>query len=479
MHIGMNYIDGTWTPFRPDFQSLSPATEHELGLYPQSKPAEVIEAVQAAKKAQKKWRQVSRVKRGEYFDKLCQIIKRDKPFLVEAITKETGKSENESLAEVNESLHMAQYVFGKSKMPIGEINPSEIDEKDCFTIRKPKGVVSVISPWNFPYAIGAFWCAAPAILEGNTVVFKPSEDTPMVAQMAVSQYVEAGFPEGVINLLHGDGKVGEELVYNKDINHYCFTGSYKVGQFIRQICGIQGNKSCSLEMGSKSAVVVCEDADLDLAVKACVASAYKLSGQRCVSASRILVEESIFEEFSNRFVEESKRVELGPLINKNQLERVVRYNEMTELYGMNILLQGKKCGTTGYFMSPHVYSTYWNCPEDRKCLVEEVFGPHVALIPFKGLDEAIKIYNDTEYGLAFSIITNDYRKMRKAREEAEFGLGYVNLPCIGAESQTLFGGIKNSGYGGSSAAGTFDTVVNKVTWTVNHGEEIKMAQGLK
>ena len=178
----------------------------------------------------------------------CQIIKRDKPFLVEAITKETGKSENESLAEVNESLHMAQYVFGKSKMPIGEINPSEIDEKDCFTIRKPKGVIAVISPWNFGYNIGAFWCAAPAILEGNTVVFKPSEDTPMVAQMAVSQYVEAGFPEGVINLLHGDGKVGEELVYNKDINHYCFTGSYKVGQFIRQICGIQGGKSCSLEM---------------------------------------------------------------------------------------------------------------------------------------------------------------------------------------------------------------------------------------
>jgi aldehyde dehydrogenase (NAD+) len=476
MHIGMNYIDGTWTPFRPDFQSIAPATENELGLFPQSTPAEVIEAVQAAKTAQKKWKQISRVKRGEYFDKLCQIMKRDTPFLVEAITKETGKGENESLAEVTESLHMVQYVFGKSKMPVGEINPSEIPEKDCFSIRKPKGVVGVISPWNFPYNIGAFWGAAPAILEGNTVVFKPSEDTPMVAQMAVSQYVEAGFPAGVINLLHGNGKVGEELVYNDDVNHYCFTGSYKVGQFIRQICAIQGNKTCSLEMGSKSAVVVCADAQMDLAIKACVASAYKLSGQRCVSASRILVEESIFEEFSNKFVEESKKVDLGPLINKDQLDRVISYNELANT---DVLLAGKKCGTSGFFVSPHVYKANWQFPEERKFLVEEVFGPHIALIPFKDLDEAIKIYNDTEYGLAFSIITNDYRKMRKAREEADFGLGYVNLPCIGAESQMLFGGVKNSGYGGSSAAGTFDAVVNKVTWTVNCGADIKMAQGLK
>jgi aldehyde dehydrogenase (NAD+) len=478
MFIGMNYINGSWTSFREGFKSINPRTEEELGEFPNTTNQEVLDAVAAAKNSQKTWRELSRVHRGEYFDNLCQIIKRDTPFLVEAITKETGKSENESIAEVNEYLHMVQYTFGKARMPNGEIVSSEISDKDIFIMRKPKGVISVITPWNFPYAIFA-WCAAPALLEGNTVIWKPSENTPMVAQMAMAQYVEAGFPDGVINLLHGGGHVGSELVYNKDIKHYCFTGSYKTGQFIRQICAVQGNKTCSLEMGSKSAVIVCADADMDMAVKACVASAYKLSGQRCVSAGRILVEHQVFMEFARRFVEESQKVELGPLINRHQLEKVSEYNRLatTNEY-TQVLLPSSHLGS-GNFISPHVYATKWNVPESRRFLVEEVFGPHVALIPFDDLDEAIAIYNDTNFGLSCAILTNDYRKMRRVRNECDFGLGYVNLPCIGAESSLPFGGVKNSGYGGSSAAGTFDSVVNKVTWTVNHGEEIKMAQGLK
>jgi len=479
MFIGMNYINGLWTYFRSEFKSINPRSEEVLGEFPQSTDQEVLEAVAAAKHAQKAWRGLSRIQRGEYFDKLCQIIKRDATFLIKAISEETGKHENESLAEVNETLHMAQFTFSKARMPNGEVVPSEIADKDSYILRKPKGVIGAITPWNFPYAIPT-WCVAPALLEGNTVIWKPSENTPMVAQMAMAQYVEAGFPDGVINLLHGNGHVGSELVYNKDIKHYCFTGSYKTGQLIRQICAVQGNKTCSLEMGSKSAVIVCADADMDMAIKACIASAYKLSGQRCVSASRILVEHQIFDEFTKRFVEESQKVELGPLINRQQLEKVSEYNRLIENDEYTqVLLKSECLSGKGYFLSPCVYTTKWGIEEKRKFLKEEIFGPAIVIIPFDDLEEAIAIYNDTDYGLSVAVCTNDYRKMRQIRDECDFGLGYVNLPCIGAESFLPFGGVKNSGYGGSSAAGTFDTVVNKVTWTVNHGEDIKMAQGLQ
>lgn len=473
---GKNYVNGAWISARKDFDSIDPFNGSVLGSFPQTTPEEVVEAVSVAKDAQKSWRKLSRIQRGEYFNNLCYILQEDADELVEIITHESGKNKNESWAEVNESLHMAQYTFGKARMPNGEVVPSEIAEKDCYIIRKPKGVIAVISPWNFPAAIGGFWCAAPALLEGNTVVWKPSEDTPLVAQMVTELYQRAGFPKGVFNLVHGDKRVGEELVYNKNINHYCFTGSKKVGQFIRQICAIQMNKTCSLEMGSKSAVIVCADADFDMSIKACIASAYKLSGQRCVSAGRILVEQSIFDKFAEEFHKQSANLNLAPLINEAQAKRVEAYNDLTEQdKNTRVLLVGMRHNN---FLSPHVYTTKWNVPEDRAFLVEEVFGPHVALIPFETLDEAIAIYNDTEFGLSCAVCTNDYKKMRRIREECEFGLGYVNLPSIGAESSMPFGGVKNSGYGGSSAAATFETVVNKVTWTVNHADEIKMAQGL-
>jgi aldehyde dehydrogenase (NAD+) len=490
MFAGMNYINREWI-VRNDFFSINPSTEEVIGGFPLTYAEEVNQAVAAAKIAQRSWRQLSRVARGEYFDKLCTLLKRDAGSIAEAISRETGKHLNESIAEVNEALHMAQYTFGKSRMPVGEILPSEIAEKDCYVIRKPKGIVAVVSPWNFPFAIAGFWNAAPILLEGNAVVLKPSEDTPLVGQLIASLYDEAGFPEGVINLIHGDGNVGKLLVEHEDINHVCFTGSYEVGKKIRLACAENGKKSCSCEMGSKSAVIVCSDANITQAVQACVASAYKLSGQRCVSAGRIIVEYKILDEFKTKFVEASaalrignpllvEPVDIGPLISKAQRDRVIGFNYKSSCDPQTeVLLSGYQCGTKGFFLTPHIYETKWQRNENREFLKQEVFGPHVAILPVYDIDEAIQVYNDTDYGLSLSVCTNDYRKMRKVREECEFGLGYVNLPCIGAESQLPFGGVKKSGYGGSSAAATFDSVTNKVTWTVNYAEEIKMAQGLK
>jgi len=491
MYIGMNYIDGNFYPNRPDFSSYNPSTEAEIGIFPQSTKEEVAKAYQAARKAQPGWRALSRVARAEYFDRLCQVLKNESAHLVKCVSQETGKTKNESLAEVNEALHMAQYTFGKGREPFGEVIASEIALKDSYAIRKPKGVVAVIAPWNFPFAIGGFWCSAPALLEGNTVVFKPSEDTPIIGQIIAELYKEAGFPAGVFNLIHGDGWVGDSLA-RQDVDHICFTGSAEVGQHIRHICADSWHKTCSCEMGSKSAVMVFADGDMELALNACIASAYKLSGQRCVSAGRILVERSIFLEFAAKFVEMSQRVKvgdpldddnpdvmMGPLINKHQLNRVVEFNRLAaDDEHTQVLLGAAPLTGKGFFMTPFVYTTKWQIPEKRPFLAQEVFGPHVALIPFDGLDEAIDIYNDTEYGLALGVVTSDMKKAREVRERADYGLGYWNSGSIAAESHLPFSGVKKSGVGGGSAAATFDAVCHKVTWTVNHGP-LQFPQGLR
>jgi len=492
MYVGMNYINGSFCPHRPDFESWNPSNEEPVGIFPMSNYGDVAEAVQAARHAFFSWRELSRVVRAEYFDRLCEVLKAKKDYVVKAISLETGKSVNESLAEVNEALHMAQYTFGMGRMPFGECVASEIAAKDSYVIRKPKGVVAVVSPWNFPFAIGGFWCAAPALLEGNTVVFKPSEDTPMVGQIIAELYEEAGFPPGVFNLVHGNGGVGDMLV-NSKIDHICFTGSAAVGQYIRQVCANSWHKTCSCELGSKSAVMVFADADLDLALAGCVASAYKLSGQRCVSSGRLLVESSVYNEFVSKFVDLSSKITvgdpfsdpvpfMGPLINAAQRGRVEKFNQAASQNDfVQVLLKGQRAGDKGYFLTPHIYTCGWLSKDKMGVddfLRDEVFGPHVAIIPFDGVEEAIGIFNDTEYGLSLGVCTSDFKKARLVRDKCDFGLGYWNGGSIAAESHLPFGGVKKSGNGLPSAAGTFRAVTHEVTWTVNHGP-LAFPQGLQ
>lgn len=490
LYKGKNFIGGKFGDHRADFASINPSTEEPLCYFPQSTNEEVDRAVASAKNALPAWRALSRVKRAEYFDNLAGCIKNMNNLLVEVISRETGKTRNESYAEVIEALHMTQYTFGMGRMASGEVVSSEIAAKDSYVIRKPKGVVAVIAPWNFPFAIGGFWCAAPALLEGNTVVFKPSEDTPWVGGLTAHLYREAGFPDGVFNLVHGDGRVGDHLAKHKDVKHICFTGSADVGQHIRKVCADSWDKSCSCEMGSKSAVIVFDDADYDLALSACVASAYKLSGQRCVSAGRLIVQQKIFDKFCKDFVALSQKVNvgdpfesddvlMGPLINESQLARVLMFNShASKCPKTEVLWTGGKIDRKGYFLRPFVYRTEWFANEDRDFLKQEVFGPHVSLIPFKDVDDAIRIYNDTDYGLSLGVVTNDFKKARECRERCDFGLGYWNGGSIAAESHLLFGGVKKSGNGWPSAAGTFDATCHKVTWTINHGG-LAFPQGLK
>jgi aldehyde dehydrogenase (NAD+) len=488
---GRHLIAGEWhAPRGSRFPSHSPSrTTEVIGEFPSGIPSDADAAVAAARKAYPEWRRTSRIRRAELFDNLAQLVKRDTDDLARLMSRECGKVITECRAEVVEGLHMIQYVCGTGRMPAGDVLSSEIAEKDAFMRRKPWGVVAVITPWNFPFAV-PLWMLGPSLVEGNTVVFKPSEDTPAIGQRLVELFLEAGFPAGTINLVHGDGVVGEALVRNAGVNVVLFTGSYDVGHRIQQLSAEHYDRIVACEMGSKSAVIVCADARLDLAVNAALISGFKTSGQRCVSAGRILVHESLMDRFAEKLAAAARRIRIGdpldagnftgPVINKAAVEKIESYNQLAKKEGAAVLLDGGRMnGTThgnGWFLSPFLYRI--DHKPGVRVVREEVFGPHLALVSFKNNEDAARIYNDTPYGLSMAVVTEDYRAMRFFREECEFGMGYVNLPCIGAEVHLPFGGVKKSGNGHPSAAGLIETVTHKIAWTVNHGTEIKMAQGL-
>ena len=499
---GQNFIGGTWYKFGDRIRfihmiKIDPCTGEEMSRFPQSINSEVQDACLAARDAFNDWRNLSRINRAEYLYRVAKILERDLEKFATAISLETGKNYNESVAEVNEALHMAQYAFGSGRTPQGECLASEIPEKDAYMLRKPKGVVAIISPWNFPLAIGAFWCAAPALVEGNTVVIKPSEDAPLSTELAVKAYEEAGIPPGVLNLIHGDGKVGDELARNEEVNHICFTGSAEVGQHIRRVCADSWHRTCSCEMGSKSAVIVFDDANFDLAVSSSIASAFKLSGQRCVSSGRIIVQRGIYDKFAESFVQYASQIHpgkpflgsapltkmqpntlayMGPLINEQQFNRVLKFNQMVREDPEATILIDSSHSNPGYFVTPMVYKTEWrNVPY----LKQEVFGPHVSLIPFDTIDDAISIYNDTDYGLAVGVVTENFKQARICRDRCDYGMCYWNGGSIAAESHMGFGGVKKSGNGFPSAARTVQAVTHEVAWTVNHDDALSFPQGMK
>ena len=489
---GRHLIAGEWrraTAAR--FQSLNPARFDEvLGEYPRGTAIDVEQAVAAARTAFVPWRRTSRVKRGERFGKLASLIQRDTDALARVLARESGKILNEARAEVVEGLHMVEYVYGTARQPTGQVIESEIEAKDLFVRRKPRGAVAVITPWNFPFAV-PLWMLAPSLLEGNTTVFKPSEETPEIGQRLAELFVEAGFPPGTINLVHGLGEeVGAALARHGDVDVVCFTGSYSVGSQIRKWAAESDHKTCACEMGSKSAVIVCEDATLELAINAAVLSAFKTTGQRCVSAGRVLVHRKLLDRFAAGFVERVKQLRFadpftpgafaGPIVNQAGVDKVTLYNDLARQEGAEILLDGGRMSGAehagGYFVSPFVYRQEY--APDKRTIHEEVFGPHLALVPFDDDEEAIRIYNETPYGLSMAVITEDYRRWRLFRDECDYGMGYVNLPCIGAEVHLPFGGVKRSGNGQPSAAGLVDSVTHKTAFTVNHERGITMAQGM-
>ena len=486
-----NYINGEWTTSGQTFDSVNPANQTEIiGTAPRSGSAEVNAAVDAAKHAFESWRELSWVKRAEFIDNFAQLIKRDLAEISTLVTRECGKPINEGRADAVEALHMAQYMAGLGRVPNGYTVSSEIAAKDAFILKKPKGVIACITPWNFPSAI-PLWVVLPSVLAGNTVVFKPAEQTPICGHKLMELFHEAGFPAGVINLVHGMGEeCGDPLVKHQDVAGILFTGSRAVGKYIQQVAAGDAYKFVATEMGGKNGTIILEDADLDIAVNACILGAFKTSGQRCVSTSRIIIDQKVEAEFTERYLEKVKRIKIGnglnedifmgPLIEAAGVDKWKFHNQKAIEEGAEVLIQGEVLTdgeyVNGNFVSPFVYRMPYR--PNTFCLREEAFSPHVAIIPVDGLEQAVNVYNDTDYGLAMAVITEDYRKWRYVRDHADFGLGYVNLPSIGAEVHLPFGGVKASGNGHPGAEGILEAVTHRVAFTVNHAKEIVMAQGL-
>lgn len=488
----LNLINGDWQEAKSGerFESRNPADTREVvGSAPLSREEDANAAVEAARKAFPAWSSMSWVKRAEILDNFAQLIKRDTEYMSRLVTRECGKPINEGRADVIESLHMAQFAAGLGRMPIGECISSEIAEKDAYIRRKPKGVIACISPWNFPMAI-PLWEMTPSLVAGNTVILKPAEQTPICADYLIKLLQEAGMPPGVVNIIHGDENAGKPLASHPDVDVVVFTGSYAVGKAIQKQAANEAHKFVATEMGGKNAVIVLDDADLNIAVPAAVLSAFKTSGQRCVTSNRLIVDRKRVDEFRERFLEMVDRIKIGnglqedvfmgPLIGPESVEKYHFHNNKAKEEGATILREGGdlKDGDLqyGYFVKPFVYQMEYR--PNTFCLREEAFSPHTCIIPVDGLEQAVNVYNDTDYGLAMAVITEDYRKARYVRDHAEYGLGYVNLPSIGAEVHLPFGGVKNSGNGHPSAEGLLDSVTHRIAFTINHANEIKMAQGL-
>ena len=489
------YVDGEWVDGGGEpFESTNPATGETIATFAHASSADVERAVGAARAAADEWRRRSYVDRAEVLWDVYAELRDRKDELGDIVSRECGKEISEGLADIEEAAHMVEWAAGNARHPHGDVVPSEIASKDAYMRRRPRGVVGCITPWNFPVAI-PFWHMAVTLVEGNTVVWKPAEQTPYCGRIVAEMFDDAGVPPGVFNVVQGYGEVGAAIVDDDRVDTVLFTGSAAVGHSIDEQLGGRPGRTCALEMGGKNAVVVTEAADLDIAVPSAVLSAFKTTGQRCVSAERLIVHEALYDDFRDRFVDAAERLAvgdpldestfMGPLIDADGVAKFREYNALAREEGATVLVDRAELAPdeipdghdAGHWVGPFVYEMDYD-PEHR-VLREEVFGPHVALIPYSGgVERAVEIHDAVDYGLAGAIISEDYRQLNYYRDEADVGLAYANLPCIGAEVQLPFGGVGKSGKGAPSAREVIEAVTERTAWTLNNARDIEMAQGL-
>jgi aldehyde dehydrogenase (NAD+) len=452
-------------------------------------PEDVDAAARAAKDAYLDWMRTPVPERADYLLRVGLLLEQRKEELSELMTREMGKTLKESRGDVQEGIDFAFYMAGEGRRFFGHTVPSELRDKFSMTVRHPIGVVGLITPWNFPIAI-PLWKIAPAIVSGCASIFKPAEDTPLLATLLVQVFEEAGLPPGVLNLVHGYGEeAGEPLVQHPDVRAISFTGSLEVGRHINEMCG-RLMKRCSLELGSKNVLIVMPDAELDLAVEASAWGAFATSGQRCTATSRLVVHDDVRPEFTDKLLQRVKGmkvgsglepdVELAPVINEKQKQRVLEYIEIGQKEGAKLLTGGEELTGDGYdkgnFLAPAVFDEM--TPEMR-IAQEEIFGPVTGIIRTNDIDEAIRIANSTKYGLSAAIYTHDITNVFKAVRELEFGLVYVNAPTIGAEVQIPFGGMKSTGNGHREAGPqALDEFTEWKAVSIDFSGKVQKAQGI-
>jgi alpha-ketoglutaric semialdehyde dehydrogenase len=481
-----NYIGGRWVESRSGrtFTSLNPAHKGQvLGVMQQSNAEDVDAAIGAAHKAFADWRRTPAPARGEICLKAGLLLEQRKEDLARLMTQEMGKVLKEARGDVQEAIDMAKYAAGIGRRPHGETVPSELKHKWAMTRREPLGVIGCITPWNFPMAIPS-WKIFPALMAGNTVVFKPASDTPIVATKLVEILEEAGLPGGVLNLVTGSAaEAGDPIVKDPRVVGISFTGSTAAGKQIAEYCG-RTLKRVALELGGKNCIVVMDDADVALAVDGAVWAAFGTSGQRCTAASRLIVHRKVEKDFTDLLQERAAKMkvgdgllpdtDMGPVINESALKKVHEYTEIGKKEHARLVHGGEFAGSEGWFYRPTIFA---DGRKDMRMAQEEIFGPSTLVMPVSNLEEALDVANSTQYGLSMSIYTNDLKKAFHAMEEMQSGIVYVNAPTIGAEIQLPFGGVKSTG-NGHREAGTvaLDEFTEWKTIYVDYSGRLQRAQ---
>ena len=454
-----NYIDGTWIPSRSGrtFKNLNPANRDDvIGSFQDSSPEDVESAVRAAERAYCAWRLVPAPKRAEMLFAAAQIIATRKEALARDMTREMGKVLEETRGDVQEAIDMTYFMAGEGRRQYGQTVPSELRDKFAMSIRQPLGVCSIITPWNFPMAIPS-WKIVPALVCGNTVVFKPATLTPLSAVNFVKVLEEAGIPPGVVNLVTGGPAVGELMTTHDAVKVVSFTGSSTVGRLVNQHAASTFKKT-HLEMGGKNVVMIMDDAQLELAVDGCLWGGFGTTGQRCTAASRVVVHEKVYDAFLREFTARASalrvgdglddRTQMGPSVSEAQLQTVMRYVEIGRGEGARLVTGGNRLTSgayaKGWFHEPTIFG---DVEPSMRIAQEEIFGPVVSVMRCRSLEHAIEIGNGVAYGLSASIYTRDINKAFTAMRDMYTGIFYVNAPTIGAEVHLPFGGTKMTGNG--------------------------------
>ncbi len=447
--------------FSPDgrtFRDINPADTGEVvAEFPQLSREDAAKAIDAAREAQVKWASTPAPERGRILVKAAQILEDEADELARVLTREEGKTLAESRAEVARAVSIFRFYGVMGYRLRGEFTPSAEPNTHLFTLREPLGVVSIITPWNFPIAIPS-WKIAPALISGNAVVFKPASYTPLIGYRIVDALHRAGLPPGVLNFVTGPGStVGAELINSPKVDAISFTGSLEVGEEIKRAAGGR-NIRIQLELGGKNPAVILDDADMDRAVEMVVRGAFGLTGQACTATSRAIVLENVAEEFERKLVERVKRikvgnglaegVEMGPVVGEKEMNKILDYIRVGIDEGAKLVLGGKRLmgpeHSKGYFLEPTIFT---DVTPDMRIAQEEIFGPVLAVMRAHSFDEAVELANKIEYGLSASIFTRSLPRAFEFINRVQAGVVKVNKPTTGLEPHVPFGGFKKSSYG--------------------------------
>ena len=456
------FVNGEWAGSSSDksFETLNPATGEVLARFPRGNKSDIETAVKSAKKGFKVWRDVPAPVRGEILLKAAWNLEKKKEELARLVSTEMGKVLAEGRGEVQEAIDFFKYMSGEGRRLLGETTPSELPDKFNMTVRLPKGPVAMITPWNFPVSIPS-WKMGAALISGCSLVLKPASDTPLCAARFIEMVNEAGFPPGVINMVTGTGsEVGNALINHPSIRALSFTGGVETGREV-YTQGARRLIQVHLELGGKNPMIIMDDANLELGIEGLIFGAFGTSGQRCTATSRLIIQDGVYSEFMDSFIDRVEKlklgnpldetVDMGPVINRNAMKNIMEYIDIGQKEGGKIATGGKSISdgtfSKGNFIQPTVIET----KHGTRVSTEEIFGPVLSVIKVGSFKEAIEVANGVQYGLSSAIYTRDINKAFRAINALECGITYINAPTIGAEIHLPFGGVKNTGTGGREA----------------------------